>query len=96
MVVRVDTSEPGLYGLGRDVFTQRYAAVVAAVDEHVGPLVVGRHPADIEDITRLIHYSSYWRNGPVLNNALSGVDQALLGHRGQAGGPAGLRAARRP
>ncbi|MBR7836584.1 starvation-sensing protein RspA, partial [Actinospica durhamensis] len=77
VVVRVDTSEPGLYGLGCATFTQRYAAVAAAVDEHVGPLVVGRHPADIEDITRLIHYSSYWRNGPVLNNALSGVDQAL-------------------
>ena len=77
VVVRVDTSDPGLYGLGCATFTQRYAAVVAAVEEHVAPLVVGRHPADIEDITRMIHYSSYWRGGPVLNNALSGVDQAL-------------------
>src|SRR5260221_8313988 len=86
VVVRVDTSEPGLYGLGCATFTQRYAAVVAAVDEHVGPLVVGRHPADIEDITRLIHYSSYWRNGPVLNNALSGVDQALWDIAGKRAG----------
>ncbi|WP_194923774.1 enolase C-terminal domain-like protein [Catenulispora pinisilvae] len=77
IVVRVDTSDDGLYGLGCATFTQRYAAVAAAVDEHVGPLAVGRHPADIEDITRLVHYSSYWRNGPVLNNALSGLDQAL-------------------
>jgi mannonate dehydratase len=86
VVVRVDTSEPGLYGLGCATFTQRYAAVAAAVDEHVGPLVVGRHPADIEDITRLIHYSSYWRNGPVLNNALSGVDQALWDIAGKRAG----------
>ena len=86
VVVRVETSEPGLYGLGCATFTQRYAAVVAAVDEHVGPLVVGRHPADIEDITRLIHYSSYWRNGPVLNNALSGVDQALWDIAGKRAG----------
>ncbi|HEY2695192.1 MAG TPA: enolase C-terminal domain-like protein [Pseudonocardiaceae bacterium] len=77
VVVRVDTSEPGLYGLGCATFTQRFAAVVAAVTEHVAPLVIGRSPADIEDITRLIHYSSYWRQGPVLNNALSGIDQAL-------------------
>ena len=77
VVVRVDTSEPGLYGLGCATFTQRYAAVVATVTEHVAPLVIGRSPADIEDITRLIHYSSYWRQGPVLNNALSGIDQAL-------------------
>lgn len=86
VVVRVDTSEPGLYGLGCATFTQRYAAVAAAVGEHVAPLVIGRHPADIEDITRLIHYSSYWRNGPVLNNALSGVDQALWDIAGKRAG----------
>ena len=86
VVVRVETSEPGLYGLGCATFTQRYAAVAAAVDEHVGPLAVGRHPADIEDITRLIHYSSYWRNGPVLNNALSGLDQALWDLAGKRAG----------
>src|SRR5215813_667193 len=69
VVVRVDTSEPGLYGLGCATFTQRFHAVVAAVTEHVAPLVVGRHPADIGDITRMVHLSSYWRAGPVLNNA---------------------------
>ncbi|HEV3359785.1 MAG TPA: enolase C-terminal domain-like protein [Pseudonocardiaceae bacterium] len=77
VVVRVDTSEPGLYGLGCATFTQRFAAVAAALTEHIAPLVIGRSPADIEDITRLINYSSYWRQGPVLNNALSGIDQAL-------------------
>jgi mannonate dehydratase len=86
VVVRVDTSEPGLYGLGCATFTQRYAAVAAAVTEHVAPLVVGRSPADIEDITRLIHYSSYWRQGPVLNNALSGIDQALWDIAGKRAG----------
>jgi mannonate dehydratase len=86
VVVRVDTSDAGLYGLGCATFTQRYAAVTAAVDEHVGPLVIGRHPSDIEDITRLIHFSSYWRSGPVLNNALSGVDQALWDIAGKRAG----------
>ncbi|MFE5030781.1 enolase C-terminal domain-like protein [Streptomyces sp. NPDC056683] len=85
VVVRVDTSDDGLYGLGCATFTQRYAAVAAAVD-NVGPLAVGRHPADIEDITRLVHYSSYWRNGPVLNNALSGLDQALWDIAGKRAG----------
>ncbi|GCE02497.1 enolase C-terminal domain-like protein [Embleya hyalina] len=77
VVVRVDTSEPGLYGLGCATFTQRFHAVTAAVEQHLGPMVVGRHPADIEDIFRLLHFSSYWRGGPVHNNALSGIDQAL-------------------
>ncbi|MEV4887912.1 enolase C-terminal domain-like protein [Nonomuraea sp. NPDC055795] len=77
VVVRVDTSEPGLYGLGCATFTQRFHAVVAAIEQHVAPMVIGRHPADIEDIWRMLHYSSYWRGGPVHNNALSGIDQAL-------------------
>jgi mannonate dehydratase len=86
VVVRVDTSDDGLYGLGCATFTQRYAAVVATVEEHLAPLAVGRHPADIEDIGRLVHYSSYWRNGPVLNNALSGLDQALWDIAGKRAG----------
>ncbi|MDX6255769.1 MAG: mannonate dehydratase [Frankiales bacterium] len=86
VVVRVDTNEPGLYGLGCATFTQRFHAVVAAVESHVAPLVVGRHPADIEDITRMVHLSSYWRDGPVLNNALSGLDMALWDIAGKRAG----------
>ncbi|MFI7675666.1 enolase C-terminal domain-like protein [Actinophytocola sp. NPDC049390] len=86
VVVRVETSDPGLYGLGCATFTQRFHAVAATVDRHVAPLLIGRHPADIEDINRLVHLSSYWRGGPVLNNALSGVDQALWDIAGKRAG----------
>ncbi|MEV4757226.1 enolase C-terminal domain-like protein [Micromonospora sp. NPDC049559] len=86
VVVRVETNEPGLYGLGCATFTQRFHAVVAAVERHVAPMLLGRHPADIEDITRMVHLSSYWRGGPVLNSALSGVDQALWDIAGKRAG----------
>jgi mannonate dehydratase len=86
VVVRVDTNTDGLYGLGCATFTQRFAAVVAAVEEHVAPLVIGRHPADIEDLTRMVHYSSYWRGGPVLGSALSGLDMALWDIAGKRAG----------
>ncbi len=86
VVVAVDTNEPGLTGLGCATFTQRFRAVAAAVDEHLAPMLIGRHPADITDITRMAHLSGYWRGGPVLNNALSGVDQALWDIAGKRAG----------
>jgi mannonate dehydratase len=86
VVVRVDTNDPGLRGLGCATFTQRFHAVAAAIDQHVAPMLIGRHPADIEDITRMVHLSSYWRGGPVLNSALSGVDQALWDIAGKRAG----------
>ncbi|MFF3443768.1 enolase C-terminal domain-like protein [Streptosporangium sp. NPDC002721] len=86
VVVRVDTSEPGLYGLGCATFTQRFHAVASAVEHHLAPMLIGRHPADIKDIFRMLHFSSYWRDGPVGNNAISGVDMALWDIAGRRAG----------
>jgi mannonate dehydratase len=87
-VVKITTDQDGLYGYGCGTYTQRADLVNVAVDKYLKPFLIGK-PADrIDDIWQACYNSSYWRNGPVLNNAISGVDQALWDIKGrQAGMP---------
>ncbi|MCU1271778.1 MAG: rspA 1 [Acidobacteriaceae bacterium] len=77
VVVKVETTEPGLVGWGCATFTQRALVVQTALEQYLKPFLVGRNVDEIEDIWQSSYVSSYWRNGPVLFNAMSGVDIAL-------------------
>ena len=87
-VVKITTDQDGLYGYGCATFTQRADLVKPAVELYLKPFLLNKTTDRIEDIWQSCYDSSYWKNGPVLNNAISGVDQALWDIKGrQAGMP---------
>ncbi|SPJ34258.1 D-mannonate dehydratase ManD [Kushneria phyllosphaerae] len=85
VTLKIETDE-GIYGIGDATLNGRELAVVAYLEEHVAPALIGRDPSSIEDIWQFFYRGAYWRRGPVTMSAIGAVDMALWDIMGKAAG----------
>ncbi len=84
--LKIITSEPGLHGIGSGNNQYQVKAVIAALEEHLKPWLIGKDPDRIEDLWQAAQMKTYWRNGPVNNNVLAAMDMALWDIKGKRAG----------
>ena len=88
LLLKVHTSEPGLFGWGEAAMWGGPHAVTAAViEQEIAPLIVGEDPRRPEYLWEKVYQSTYYhgRKG-ILLAALSGVDIALWDILGKSAG----------
>ena len=83
--VRVYTSLDGLTGIGEASLPAKCPAVAQAIRD-MSDLVVGLDPRASEHVWQRMYRHSYWRGGPILTSAISGIDTALWDIRGKLAG----------
>ena len=77
-------TDSGAYGLGDATVNGREMAVVAYLEEHVAPCLIGRDAHNIEDIWQYLYRGAYWRRGPITMAAIAAIDMALWDIKGKA------------
>lgn len=85
-IVKVLTDQPGLWGIGSANDVHHGDTVTTAIEQVIGPRLVGRDAAQIEDIWQSVYTAAYWRNGSILNTALGAIDMALWDIKGKEAG----------
>lgn len=85
VTLKIETDQ-GLHGIGDATLNGREKAVVAYLEEHVIPCLIGRDASRIEDTWQFLYRGAYWRRGPVTMAAIAAVDVALWDIKGKAAG----------
>ncbi|MGG4033273.1 galactonate dehydratase [Paenibacillus cisolokensis] len=77
------TTDDGIEGWGEPIVEGRADTVAAAVEE-LGDYLIGRDAGHIEDLWQVMYRGGFYRGGPVLTSAMSGIEQALWDIKGKA------------
>lgn len=81
LFLKISTDE-GLSGWGEPIVEGRADTVIAAVKE-ISEYLVGEDPLHIEDHWQRMYRGGFYRGGPILMSAISGIDQALWDIKGK-------------
>ena len=82
--LKIHTDE-GLVGLGEPTLENRPNTIVSAIQEMEHHLI-GQDPTRVVHLWQAVYKHAFYRGGPVLTSALSGVEQALWDIAGKAAG----------
>ena len=81
--VKIETNQSGLYGWGEGTLEGKAAAVMACIEDF-REFLIGADPIQVEHHWQSMYVHSFYRAGPVIGSAISGIDQALWDIRGKA------------
>ena len=85
VTLKIVTDE-GIYGIGDATLNGREKSVVAYLEDHVIPVLLGRDAGRIEDVWQYLYRGAYWRRGPVTMTAIAAVDTCLWDIKAKAAG----------
>src|ERR1700745_2218153 len=82
--VKIETNQ-GVTGWGEATLEGKASAAMACVMD-LKDLIIGSDPMQVEHLYQTMYIGSFYRGGPVLGSAISGIDQALWDIRGKVMG----------
>ncbi|MCS7461268.1 galactonate dehydratase [Paenibacillus doosanensis] len=77
------TTDDGIVGWGEPIVEGKADTVRAAVEE-MSEFLIGRDPGHVEDLWQVLYRGGFYRGGPILTSAISGIEQALWDIKGKS------------
>lgn len=77
------TTDDGLVGWGEPIVEGKADTVIACVNE-LKDMLIGKEAGHIEALWQQMYRCNFYRGGPVLTSAMSGIEQALWDIKGKA------------
>lgn len=80
--LKIHTDAGGIFGLGEPLLEGRALTIQTAIQE-VEPYLMGKDPRQVVHHWQAIYRHAFYRGGPILTSALSGIDHALWDIKGK-------------